>query len=70
VFEAYIDDADATAEKYSGPTEYNLKTMLLSRYGLRADDDEPTRREVYENLLGRLEKLGPGCVGMFQRGFP
>ena len=63
VLDAYIEEEDEEAEQAEEEeeesNEFGMKKMLLSKYGLRADDDEPTLREIYDNMrvnFSRIEK--------------
>ena len=60
VLDSYIDagsmdDAQVADDKQH--SEYNLKKMLMDRYGLRADDDEPSLRIVHDTIRHRMENL-------------
>eukprot|EP01052_Picozoa_sp_SAG31_P014893 SAG31_NODE_941_length_10868_cov_9.232241_2_plen_701_part_00 len=60
VLDSYIDAGSVDAEQEmdgANHSEYNLKKMLMDRYGLRADDDDPSLRQIHDTLRHRMDKI-------------
>lgn len=54
-------------KEFAAPhSEYNLKQMLISKYGLRADDDTVTLREIHDSVRHRMDNLEMQMESKFQ----